>query len=148
MNRSITFTTELRRQGNNTGIEVPAGVIEELGAGSRPALVVDVDGFEFASTVGVMGGRFLIPFSAARRAATGLAGGDPITVTVQLDISPRTVEIPDDLGAALEAAGVRAAFDALAPSRRKAHVVAVESAKAEETRSRRVRAVVEGLASS
>lgn len=131
--------------GNNTGIQVPAEVIEQLGAGKRPPVVVTANGFTYASTVGVMGGRFLIQFSADKRAATGIAGGDAITVDLELDTAPRTVEVPDDLAAALAAAGVRPAFDALAPSARKAHVTGVLGAKAAETRARRVATVVAAL---
>lgn len=141
----IRFDTTLSQTGNNTGIEVPPEVIDELGGGKRPAVVVDVNGYVYASTVGVMGGRFLIPFSSDKRAATGLSGGDAITVTLTLDTTPRTVEVPDDLAAALAAAGVRASFDALSPSARKAHVTSVESAKAADTRARRITAVVDKL---
>ena len=77
-----------------------------------------------------MGGRFLIPFSSDKRAATGLKGGERITVELTLDTAPRTVEVPADLAAALDAAGLREAFDRLAPSARKAHVTNVEGAKA------------------
>lgn len=141
----MRFDTTLSQTGNNTGIEVPPEVIDELGAGKRPAVVVDVNGYVYASTIGVTGGRFLIPFSSDKRAATGLSGGDAITVTLTLDTTPRTVEVPDDLAAALAAAGVRASFDALSPSARKAHVTSVESAKAADTRARRITAVVDKL---
>lgn len=141
----MRFATTLSQTGNNTGIEVPPEVIDELGGGRRPAVVVDVNGYVYASTVGVMGGRFLIPFSSDKRAATGLSGGDAITVTLTLDTTPRTVEVPGDLAAALAAAGVRASFDALSPSARKAHVTSIESAKAADTRARRITAVVDKL---
>ena len=146
MTPAATFSTTLFQQGNNTGIEVPSDVLERLGGGKRPAVVVTVNGFEYRSTVGVMGGRYLIPFSSDKRAATGLVGGDAIDVELIVDAAPRTVEVPADLASALEAAGVRAAFDALAPSARKAHATAVESAKAAETRSRRIESIVGKLA--
>lgn len=141
----MRFDTTLSQMGNNTGIEVPPEVVEELGGGKRAAVTVDVNGYVYASTIGVMGGRFLIPFSADKRAATGLSGGDPISVHLALDTAPRTVEVPDDLASALAESGVREAFDALSPSARKAHVTQVESAKAAETRARRVAAVVAKL---
>jgi len=147
MTRAATFSTTLFQQGNNTGIDVPPDVLEGLGGGKRPAVVVTVNGFEYRSTVGVMGGRYLIPFSSDKRAATGLAGGDAIDVALTLDTAPRTVEIPADLALALESAGARAAFDALAPSARKAHVMAVESAKAAETRARRIESILGKLGS-
>ncbi|MFN3947917.1 YdeI/OmpD-associated family protein [Microbacterium sp.] len=142
----MRFETTLLQMGNNTGIEVPAEVVEALGGGKRAAVTVNVNGYVFPSTLGVMGGRSLIPFSADKRTATGLSGGDPLTVELTRDTAPRTVEVPDDLAAALGEADVRGAFDALAPSARKAHVTAVESAKAVETRSRRIAAIVSKLA--
>lgn len=140
-----SFSTTMLLSGNNTGIEVPPDVIEAMGAGRKPPVVVTVNGFTYRSTVAVMGGRHLVPFSSDKRAATGIAGGDPIDVTIEHDTAPRTVEVPDDLARALADAGAREAFDALSPSRRKAHVTAVEGAKAAETRARRVAAVVTSL---
>lgn len=131
--------------GRNTGIPVPPEVLDELGGGKRPAVAVVVNGYRFSSTVGSMGGRALIPFSFERRAESGIAGGDELEVSLELDAAPRETPVPEDLAAALDAAGARDAFDALAPSRRKAHVVAVEGAKAPETRARRVAAVVDSV---
>jgi len=141
----MRWETTLLKMGNNTGIEVPPEVIDELGGGKRPAVDVVVNGFAYKSTVGVMGGKSLIPFSSDKRAATGLVGGEPITVEVTLDTAPRTVELPADLAEALDAAGARGAFDALSPSARKAHVTNVEGAKADETRRRRIASIVEKL---
>ncbi|MDQ1124469.1 YdeI/OmpD-associated family protein [Microbacterium trichothecenolyticum] len=141
----MRFETTLLQTGNNTGIEVPLEVVEALGGGKRAAVVVQVNGYVFPSTLAVMGGRHLIPFSADKRAATGLSGGDSIVVELRLDTAPRTVEVPDDLASALDAAGVRARFDALAPSARKAHVANVEGAKTAETRARRIAVIVGSL---
>ncbi|MEF3405588.1 YdeI/OmpD-associated family protein [Agromyces sp. CCNWLW203] len=142
----MRFETTMSQIGNNTGIEVPPDVIEALGGGKRPPVVVVVNGYEYRNTVAVMGGRFMISFSSDKRAATGIAGGDPIVVDLELDTAPRTVEVPADLASALEAAGARAAFDALSPSARKAHVTAVEGAKAAETRQRRIDGIAAKLA--
>ncbi|SDG71754.1 YdeI/OmpD-associated family protein [Microbacterium pygmaeum] len=142
----MRFQTTLFKSGNNTGIEVPPEVLEALGGGKRPAVNVTVNGdFSYRSTIATMGGRYLIAFSSDKRAATGLQGGETITVDLTLDTAPRTVEVPQDLGQALAAADARAAFDALAPSAQKAHVTNVEGAKAEDTRARRVAAIVAKL---
>lgn len=143
----MRFEGTMQQMGNNTGIEVPPAIIDAMGGGKRPAVSVSVNGFAYRSTVGVMGGRFLVPFSSDKRAASGINGGDAITVDIDLDTAPREVPIPDDLAAALAAAGVREAFDALSPSARKAHATQVESAKAAETRARRIDAVVSKLSS-
>ncbi len=143
----MRFETTLLRLGNNTGIVVPPEVVDALGGGKRPLVNVTVDdSFTYRNAIAPMGGRFMISFSSDKRAATGLEGGETITVELSLDTEPRIVEVPDDLAAALSAAGLREAFDALAQSHRKAHVTAVEGARAEETRRRRVAAVVEKLA--
>lgn len=142
---SVAYRTTMHLVGRNTGIPVPPEVLEQLGGGKRPAVAVVVNGYRYASTVGSMGGRALIPFSAERRAESGIAGGDDLEVSLELDAAPREVAVPDDLAAALADAGVRPAFDALAPSHRKAHVTSVEGAKAAATRERRIAAVVEAL---
>ncbi|GCD20731.1 YdeI/OmpD-associated family protein [Cellulomonas algicola] len=141
-----TFRTVLIRSGaNNVGIDVPEELVLGLGAGRRPPVVVTLNGYTYRSTVAPMGGRFLVPVSAAVRAASGVAGDEEHDVTLVLDDQPRTVELPEDLAAALDAAGLRAAFDALAPSHRKEHVRSVVEAKQRTTRERRVAKVVDAL---
>ena len=144
--RAMRFETQMSLTGNNTGIEVPPDVINGLGAGRKPPVIVTVNGYEYRSTVAVMGGSYMIPFSSDKRAATGIGGGDPIVVDLELDTAPRTVEVPVDFAAALDAApGAREAFDRLSPSHKKAHVTAIEQAKATETRQRRIDAAVATL---
>lgn len=142
---SVEYRTTMHLVGRNTGIPVPPEVLDELGGGKRPAVSIVVNGFRYSSTVGSMAGQALIPFSADRRAESGIAGGDQLDVSLELDAAPREAPVPEDLAAALAEAGVRKAFDALAPSRRKAHVTSVDGAKAAETRARRVAAVVDAL---
>lgn len=141
----MRFESTLLQMGNNTGIEVPPELVDRLGGGKRAAVLVTINGYRYPSTLAVMGGRHLIPFSSDKRAATGLAGGDPITVELELDSAPRTVALPDDLAGALAETGTLAAFDALAPSARKAHVTNVAGAKTDETRARRIAAIVARL---
>jgi hypothetical protein len=142
----MKFTTRMAQIGKNTGIPVPPEVIEALGGGKRPAVNVTVNGYSYRNTVAPMGGQFLISFSSDKRAESGIAGGDEIEVELTLDTASRAVEPPADLAAALDASpGTRAAFDALSPSKQKAHVVSVESAKTDETRLRRITAVVDAL---
>ena len=134
------------QDGNNTGIEVPDEVMDALGVGKRPPVVVNVNGFEYRSTIASMGGKFLIPFSAARREESGIIGGDAIDVELTLDTAPRVVEVPDDLQKALNASpAAAAAWEKLSYSNRKGHVDGVLSARAAETRARRIAAIVTKL---
>jgi hypothetical protein len=142
----MKFSTTMFQDGNNTGIEVPADVVDALGAGKRPPVVVNVNGYEYRSTIAPMGGRFLVPFSAERRNESGIAGGDAIEVELAVDTAPRVVEVPDDLKAALAGApAALAAWAKLSYSHQKAHVTSVTGAKAAETRARRISAVVAKL---
>ncbi|WP_392543674.1 YdeI/OmpD-associated family protein [Oryzobacter telluris] len=139
----VTFETTLLASGNNTGIPVPEQVIEELGAGKRPSVHVVVNGYAYRSTVAVMGGQHLIGVSAAIRAETGLAGGDPITVTLTVADTPREVDVPEDFATAMAAStAARPFFDGLSNSLQRYHVDSVTSAKAPETRQRRIEKAV------
>ncbi|MFF1264649.1 YdeI/OmpD-associated family protein [Streptomyces anulatus] len=142
----MKFSTTMFRTGNNTGIEVPEAVVEALGAGKRPPVNVTVNGYAYRSTIAPMGGQYLIPFSADKRAETGIGGGDAIEVELTLDTASRAVAPPEDLAAALAGApGAAEAFAALPLSRQKAHVTSIEGAKAQETRERRIAKTVAEL---
>lgn len=140
-----SFTTTLLLSGNNVGIVVPDEVVESFGAGKRVPVIVTIEGYSYPSTIAVMGGHYLVGVAAVHREAAGVAGGETHEVTLTKDTSERDTPVPDDLAGALDAAGVRDAFDALAPSHRKEHVRSVTEAKAEATRQRRVEKVVAAL---
>jgi Domain of unknown function (DUF1905) len=116
-----TFQATIRAFGNNTRVEVPPANRAELGTQKRPPVTVTVAQYVYSSTVGVMGGRYLVSLPKVDRDASGLAAGDSVTVTLELLEGPRTVEIPAELHTALERAGLRDAFAALGYSRRKEH---------------------------
>jgi hypothetical protein len=134
------FTTTILQAGKTaTGIEVPPEVIESLASGKRPAVKVTLNGYTYRSTVAPMGGKFMVGVSADVREAAGVAGGDTVQVTLDLDTEPRVVEVPADLQRALaRSPKARKAFEALSYSNRKAHVTSIEGAKTDETRQRRI----------
>jgi antitoxin component of MazEF toxin-antitoxin module len=140
-------TTISQSDGNATGIVIPGEVIAALGAGRKPPVKVKVNGYAYRSTVATIDGRFMVGFSADHRAASGLKGGDPVEVEIELDTEPRVVEVPDDLQAALDAnPAAKATFDRLSNSLKGYHVYQVSSAKTDETRQRRIAKSVETLA--
>jgi hypothetical protein len=143
----VTFTTTLVLDGATaTGIAVPDAVVAQLGAGKRFAVVVTIGDYSYRSTIGPYKGATMLPVSAAHRAGAGIAAGDTVTVGLEVDDAPRTVEVPQDLAAALATASLTEAFAALSVSNRRAHVVSVEGAKTAETRERRVQKVLAALA--
>lgn len=136
---SVTFETTVTANGNNTGIVVPDEAIEKLAAGKRPPVLVNLNGYEYRNTVGVMAGRHMVSISAAVRKATGLKGGDPVCVTLTVADTPREVEVPADFAAALAADDrAQAFFGKLSDSLRRYHVDNINAAKSAETRQRRI----------
>jgi Bacteriocin-protection, YdeI or OmpD-Associated/Domain of unknown function (DUF1905) len=146
MGFTYTTTVEQAEGMKATGLRVPDEVIAALGAGKKPKVSIHLNGYTYRSTVAVMGGVFMLPLSAEHREAAGVTAGDTVEVTLELDLEPRTVDVPDDLAAALaEQPGATAAFAALPYSARKEHARQVESSKAQETRTRRIASIVEKL---
>ena len=142
----MQFTAVLELAGKTaTGMSVPESVVAKLGAGKRPPVVVTINGYTYRTTIAPMGGRYLIGVSAEHRNGAGVQAGDKLTVSVELDTAPREVEVPKYLADALRKAGVRAAFDKLSYTHRKEHVRAIEDAKTDATRERRIAKAIEML---
>jgi len=144
----MKFHTELFQSGaNTTGIVVPPGVLDALGAGRKPAVTVTInDAYTYRSTIATMDGRSMIPFSADHRDKSGIKGGDPIDVTLELDTKPRVVTVPPDLAEALASnVAAREFWNSLSYSNQGRHVLSIEGAKTPETRQRRIAKAIEAL---
>jgi hypothetical protein len=140
----LQISATLEPVGPATALELTDAQVVELGGGKRAPVRVTIGDVTVRLRLGVMGGRNLIGLSQAARRELGVAIGDAVTATVELDEAERVLAVPDDLATALDARpGLRAAFDALAPTHRKEHIQAVLGAKRPETRERRIAAVVE-----
>jgi hypothetical protein len=138
--------TILQTDKTATGIEVPAEVVEALGAGKRPRVRVTLGGYTYRSSVAVLGGRFMVGVSAEHRAGAGVAGGDEVDVEIELDTEAREVTVPSDLATALDAEpAARETFDRLSYSNKSWHVLQIEGARTEETRQRRIARSIEAL---
>ncbi|MBF6124010.1 YdeI/OmpD-associated family protein [Nocardia brasiliensis] len=130
--------------GGGAFVAVPAAVSAALGGGRVPVRAT-FDGIEYRGSIVDMGSGPCLGVLKAIRTQLGKGSGDTVLVTVVRDDAERTVEVPDDLAAALHAAGLRAAFDELSYSRRREHVASVVDAKREDTRSRRIAKVVAAM---
>lgn len=141
----VRFRTTLNQaEGKNaTGIIIPDNIIARLGHGKRPPVRITVNGYEYRSTVGVMGGRAMIGVSAAIRNATGLAAGDQVHVELVVDASSREITLPTDFARALAASrGTRDFFNTLPNSLQRFHIDNINSAKSDDTRQRRIEKAV------
>ena len=100
----VTFRAVVELGGRMaTGIAVTPDVVDRLGGGKRPAVVVALGPYTCRTTVGSMGGRAMVPLGAENRTAAEVAAGDEVEVGIALDQAPRTVEVPEDLAALLSA---------------------------------------------
>jgi antitoxin component of MazEF toxin-antitoxin module len=143
----MRFRTTVELGGRTaTGMRVPPEVVEGLGTGKKPAVQVTIGSHTYRSTIASRGGVYLLPLSAENRAGAGVAAGDEVEVSVELDTEPREVAVPDDLAAALaDDDAARAQFQRLPYSHQLRHVLAIEGAKAADTRQRRVTKAIEML---
>ena len=125
-------------------VDVPADVVAALGGRGRIPVRATLDGVDYRGSIVSMGGEArVLGVLKAIREQLGKVPGDRLNVTVELDDTERTVAVPADLAAALDAAGATAAFAALSFSHRREHVAWIEEAKRPATRARRVAATVE-----
>ena len=86
----------------------------------------------------------MIGTSKAARAEAGVELGSSYDIEITADAAERTIEVPDDLNAALAAEpAVEATFTSMAYSHRKEYVRWITEAKKAETRAARVAKAVE-----
>jgi hypothetical protein len=146
MATKVKFNTTILQIGNNTGIQVPEDAVAKLASGKRPAVKVTLNGFTYRSTVAVMGGKFLIPLSAERRGLAKVKGGDKLDINLELDLSPREVELHADFKKALDKdKKAKAFFEGLSYSSKSGFAVPIIQAKTEETRKRRIEKALSDL---
>jgi len=143
----VRFRTTIMAAGKTAaGFEVPAEVVQALGAGRRPPVRVTINGYTYRNTVAVMGGTYMIGVSNEHRTASGARAGDVVDIDLELDTAPREVAVPPELAAALAAdPAARATFEGLSYSNKSWHALQVTGAKTEETRQRRIAKSIEAL---
>ena len=140
-----TFKTVIKAFGNNTGIVVPLENLESLHAGKKPGVKVIIGTYEYQSTVATMNGLFLIPLSKEHREKSGLNGGDEIEVTLILEGTNRTVELPDVLKQIFIERNVLDVFELQSYSNRKEMMRQIVESKKEETRLNRINQIIDQL---
>jgi len=131
-----------------TAITIPFDVEKTFGKRGRVPVRGTINGVEYRSSVFRMGDApyFMVVNRKFREAAGGLEAGETVSVVMERDDAPRTVEAPDDLDAALRTdPALLAAWAKLSFTHKREHVEAIESAKKPETRTRRIEKTVELL---
>ncbi|MEV6975345.1 YdeI/OmpD-associated family protein [Kitasatospora sp. NPDC093806] len=142
----MKFLTHVEPPEPMRGLEVPPEVVAALGGGARPPVTITLNGHSWQSRVAILRGRHLLGLSNANRQAAGVTIGDEVEVDIELDTDPHAIPEPPDFAQALDAdPTARAAYDALSPGRKRAHIHTIESAKRPETRQSRIQKAITTL---
>ncbi|MCD9186248.1 MAG: YdeI/OmpD-associated family protein [Pyrinomonadaceae bacterium] len=141
-----TFETMLEKHENMdaTGINIPFDVEKVFGA-KRVPVKVSINGAEHRSTIVKMSGKYVVGVPKVFREAAKVKAGELISVTIEKDTEKRIVEIPDDLAEALKEAHLTETFAKMSYTHQKEYVNAVNEAKKEATRIRRIEKTIEML---
>ena len=143
--KSRTYTTTLVRDGSMCIVPVPFDPVPVFGKVRAPVKVT-LNGFTYRSTIAAMGGPPCIPLRKSNREAAGLEGIETLKVRLELDTDARVITPPADFARALKAAPP--AWDRwreLSYSHQREYAESVTSAKAAETRARRVERAVRSI---
>lgn len=141
-----TFETVLEKHENMdaTGITIPFDVEKIFGA-KRVPVKVSINGTQHRSTIVRMSGKYVVGVPKVFREAAKVKAGEIVSVTIEKDTEKRTVEIPSDLAEALKEANLNETFAKMSYTHQKEYVNAVNEAKKEETRRRRIEKTIEIL---
>lgn len=146
---SRRFRAVITRRGLNPLIEVPPAVSKAFAPWARSgriAVVGDLEGAPCRATLmPVRGGGHRLYVNGGLRAAAGVDVGDEVSLTLR-PTPPDEVVAPADVIDALHAAGMRATFEALAPSHRREWLRYIDDARSAPARAARLASAVARLA--
>ncbi|MCG7532492.1 YdeI/OmpD-associated family protein [Psychrobium sp. MM17-31] len=137
-----TYHCKIIKEGNLTAIPVPFDPKAVFGKVRAP-VVVQLKGYEYRSTISSMKGKVFIPFRKSHVEASGVDLDAEIEITLTFDDAPREVEIPKVLAERLaQTASGLSKWDALSYTAKKEFAIAINDAKKEETKLRRLEKIV------
>jgi hypothetical protein len=139
--------TSTPRGGGGCLVPVPREIASKLGLKGMPKINALIAGQPYRGSLMPMGdGTYCLGVLKSIQEAAGVDFGDTVTVSLELDTTPRVVEPPPDLARAM--AGnkrMAAAWDKLSFTNKKEIARSLEEAKKPETRERRFAAAIEKL---
>ena len=138
----VTYKTRVIGEGNHASLLIPDEVLAELGANRRAPLKITINGYTYRSTATGVGGECRVVFPQRDREHAGASAGDLLSVTLELEVGHREVDVPADLNSALVKAGLREVFEALSYSKRKEFSRQVAEAKTVVTKVKRIQKII------
>jgi antitoxin component of MazEF toxin-antitoxin module len=148
MSEKQTFELLLEKDENldATRITIPLDVEKVFGA-KRVPVKLSINGADYRSTIFRMGGKYVVAIPKRFRQAAGVESGEMITVELERDTEVRVIIPPEDFAKALaENSRAKRAWEKLSYTHRREYVMAIEEAKKEETRARRIAKALEQIA--
>jgi hypothetical protein len=125
--------------GGGAYVLFPYDVRREFGTRGRVAVKATFDGVPYEGSLIKYGQpRHMLPVLKAIREKTGKNIGDALDVVLWRDEAQRTVEVPDDLAAAMQRDGLTPFFEGLSLTHRREYVRWITEAKREDTRTKRL----------
>jgi hypothetical protein len=145
------FEAKLQGKGPGTAwtfLPIPFDVQKAFGSKARVPVMGTINGFPFRNSLMPEGdGTHSMMVNKELQKGARATAGDTVAVVIELDQTPRTVAMPEDLKALLNKhKPAEAAFTKLAYSHKKEFLDWITSAKKPETRAKRLEKTIEMLA--
>ena len=139
----MRFKAKLEPAGEGgawTGIFLDEAQSATLGERGRVAITMSINGHEFKAFAAPMGnGTHGIVVNKTMQKTAGVSQNDVVDVTLEIDTTPRTVEVPAELADELKKSDeAKAFFDELAYTHKKDFVTWITEAKRQETKDKRL----------
>lgn len=139
------FKTIISKSGTRTFIALPFNPNEVWGVKRRHHITGSVNGHPVRGSLGSDGTQYFLPLGAAWRRSCGLEAGSKVDVILSPE-GPQSESLSPDVAAALDAEPqAKAFFESLATFYRNTYIKWIESAKRPETRTARIREMIELL---
>ena len=142
------FTTKLIGQEGSqvAGMKPPFDVVEVFGRKGRVPVKGTINGFPFRSSLMNMGDGHMMAVNAELRAGGKCKAGDTVRIVMELDEDERKVEVPAYLKKIINSdPQAKERWAKLSFTHQKEYVRAVEDAKKDETRERRIAQMMDAL---
>jgi len=146
--KKLTFKVTLDGDTSSDGaaLSAPFDVEQTFGTRARVAVCGTINGFPFRSSLMPMGGCHRMVVNKDMREGAGVKAGDTVTVVMERDEAPRTVEAPTVLKKELaKSKTAQANWEKLVFTHKKEMARSIVEAKQEETRVRRLAKVMDVL---
>jgi hypothetical protein len=139
--------TPTPRGGGGSLVPIPNTVADQLGLKGMPKVNTVIAGTPYRGSLMPMGdGTYCLGVLKSIQEAAGVGYGDSITIDLELDTTPRNVELPADLAKAIaDDKMATSAWEALSYTNKKEMARSLEEAKRPETRQRRLAQALDSL---